>query len=89
MEFDYGDGYSAEDKMILEWNDNKPKVLILINSRDRMDSEEYTNIILGIFEDLTDGEGTFELKRIFDANVNEYDVEDLINMHTIIYKNFV
>lgn len=84
LEFDYGDGYSAEDKMILEWNNNNPRVLWLINSRDRMESEEYTSIILGLFEDITEGEGSFELKRIFDSNVEEYDIEDLINKHAFV-----
>nr|WP_288824887.1 hypothetical protein [uncultured Clostridium sp.] len=85
LEFDYGNGYSAEDKMILEWCNNKPRVLCLINSRERMKSEEYTSIILGLFEDITEGEESFELKRIFDLNVDEYDIEDLINKHTLIY----
>lgn len=85
LEFDYGEGYSAEDKMILKWNNNKPKVLCLINSEDRIESEEYISILLGLFEDLTEGEGAFELKRILDLNVNEYDIEDLIRTHTLVY----
>lgn len=86
IEFDYGEGYLAEDKMILEWNKNKPLVLCLINSRDRMESEEYMSIILGLFEDITEGEGSFELKRIFDLNVDEYDINDLINKHSLMFR---
>jgi len=34
-------------------------VLCIINSRDRMESEEYMSIILGLFEDITEGEAGF------------------------------
>lgn len=84
MEFDYGEGYSAEDKMIIEWNHNRPRVLCLINSVERMNSEEYASIMLGLFEDLTEGEGSFELKCLHDLEVEEYDVEDLIKTHSSI-----
>jgi hypothetical protein len=86
LEFDYGDGYSAEDKLILEWNNDAPNVLVLINSMDRIESEEYESIILSLFEDMTQGEGTFKLKRIFDLEVEEYDIEDLIQKHNLIFK---
>lgn len=87
VEFDYGEGYLAEDKIIIKWSDGIPEVLCFINVKDRMESEEYTSIILALFEDLTDGEGTFELKRIYDTNVEEYDIKDLINKHTMFYDN--
>lgn len=86
MEFDYtGEGYVSEDKIILEWNNNEPRVLLITNSNDRMVSEEYTGIILGLFEDLTGGEGTFQLRRIYDKNVDEYDIQDLQKIHRKIY----
>lgn len=86
VEFDYtGEGYVSEDKIILEWNNNEPRVLLITNSNDRMVSEEYTGIILGLFEDLTGGEGTFQLRRIYDKNVDEYDIQDLQKIHRKIY----
>lgn len=86
VEFDYnGDGYVSEDKIVLEWNNNEPRVLVITNSTERMTSEEYTSIILGLFEDVTDGEGTFKLKCIFDTNVAEYDIEDLKELHCNFY----
>lgn len=86
MEFDYGEGYLAEDKLIVNWCDDMLRVLCLMKSKDRLVSEEYTSIILGIFEDLTDGEGTFRLEKVFDPEVEEYDVQDLVNIHSSIYK---
>lgn len=88
VEFDYnGDGYISEDKIVLEWNNNEPRVLVITKSADRMTSEEYTGIILGLFEDLTDGEGTFYLKRIFDTNVDEYDIDDMKKLHIKFYED--
>lgn len=55
MEFDYGEGYLAEDKLIVNWCDDMPRVLCLMKSKDRLVSEEY-------------------------------DVQDLINIHSSIYK---
>ena len=88
IEFDYdGTGYAAEDKLILKWNHHQPKVLLLTASHERITSEEYNSIILGLFEDLTDGEGTFELKYIFDANIAEYDIEELEQIHMKAFTN--
>ncbi len=86
MEFDYGEGYLAEDKMIIKWCDDIPRVLCLLKSKDRLVLEEYTSIILGLFEDLTDGEGTFRLEKVFDPEVEEYDIQDLMDKHSSIYK---
>ena len=66
MEFDYGEGYVSEDVIILYWNDKEPEVLCLTISKDRLKSEEYLSIILGLFEDLIEGDKTLQLRRIFD-----------------------
>ena len=85
IEFDYGDGYVAEDKVILEWDNKDIKVLWLIQSSDRMESEEYTSIILALFEDIIDDEGDFQLVREYEINVMEYDVEELKNKHSLVF----
>lgn len=86
VEFDYGDGYSAEDKLIIKWVENIPLAMCLVKKSDRVGSEEYQSIILGLFEDLTDGEGSFGLKYIVDREVDEYDIEDLIKKHSLLYQ---
>lgn len=87
VEFDYGEGYLAEDKLVIKWVENSPLVMCIIKEADRVESEEYLSIILGLFEDITDGEGTFELKRILDLDVEEYDIEDLLKKHSLIFEN--
>lgn len=84
-EFDYGEGYIAEDKIILQWSNSGPKVLMITVSDLRMKSDEYTSIIWGLFEDLTEGEGTFEIRRLCDMDVDEYDIEDLKKKHEEIF----
>ncbi|NLL68207.1 MAG: hypothetical protein GX236_11010 [Clostridiaceae bacterium] len=85
VEFDYGEGYLAEDKIVLNWNHNKPNVLWLIKLEGRLKSEEYESIVLGLFEDVSGGEGTFILKRKLDTNVEEYDVNNLIDEYTKVF----
>lgn len=84
-EFDYGEGFVAEDKIILQWSNSGPRVLMITSSDEHMKSEEYTTIILGLFEDITEGEGTYELKRLCDMNVEEYSIEDLKKRHRKVY----
>ena len=81
LEFDYGEGYLAEDKLILKWGD-RLKALWLIKSEARMTSEEYESIVLALFEDLVGGEGTFDLKRRLELQAGEYDIQNLIEEHT-------
>ena len=84
-EFDYGEGFVAEDKIILQWSNSGPKVLMITSSDEHIESDEYTSIILGLFEDITDGEGTFELKRLYDKDVDDYSIEDLKKKHKTVY----
>lgn len=78
VQFDYdGDGYVSEDIVAIRWEGRIPKVLVLINNPGRVDSEEYYSVILCLFESLTDGEGSFEVKRVYDKNVDEYSVDEI------------
>ena len=72
--------------MILRWSGNSTKVLCLVNAKERLESDEYLGILLGLFEDVTLGEGNFELKRICDCNVGEYAVKDLVNKLEQVYE---
>jgi len=80
IEFDYGDGYSAEDKCIIKFDNSNIKACMLIKSSERIDSEEYVSIILGLFEDIIPDDGDFKLDKLLDSEVDEYYPKDLIDM---------
>ena len=82
IEFDYdNEGFEALDRLVIVFPQNKlelVKVLLLSKDADRIKNDEYLSYILGIFEDLTDGEGSFCIRRVYDEELDKYDVNDLI-----------
>lgn len=85
LELDYGEGYIASDKLILEWDNKDIKALWLIQSSDRMESEYYTSVILALFEDIIEDDGDFLLEREQVNDVMEYDIQDLKKKHNVTF----
>ena len=82
-----GKGFQAFDIVVLHFVDEKEvyvKALFLSQFEDSLNSENVLAYILALFEDLTDGEGSFVLKKKFDTKVDDYWPEDLIDMINLI-----
>ena len=81
IEHDEDEGFVSEDVLVLQFtdtNDELVKALYLSKSEERINSEEILSYLLAIFEDLTNGEGSFTLKRQIDEHIEDYWPEDLV-----------
>lgn len=77
-----GKGFQAFDVLVLHFVDEKEvkvKALFLSQLEECLNSENVLSYILAVFEDLTDGEGSFILKKQLDSKVDDYWPKDLID----------
>lgn len=82
-----GKGFQALDVLVLHFVEDekvKVKALFLSQIEECLNSENVLAYILATFEDLTDGEGSFILKKYLDPNVDNYWPEDLIDKINLI-----
>lgn len=58
------------------------EVLCCVRISERVNDEYYYGYLLKLFENLTCGEGSFEVKRIVVGDIEEYDIDDLKQLHS-------
>ena len=80
MEIDSGEGYSPEDVVVIKLVD-PIQVIVLTKENGRKESEAYTSSILALFEHIAVGEDSFDIKWICDEQLDEYEPDDLIELH--------
>lgn len=78
MEHTYGDGFVAEDKMMIQFNESNINVWLVVKDKSREDLEEYMSYVYALFDDIIPESGESKVQVIVDADVQEYWPEELI-----------
>jgi hypothetical protein len=78
MEHNYGDGFFAEDKLIIQFNEDSTNVWLVVKDKARKDLEEYMSYVYGLIDYILSIQEDVNVKVLADENVQEYYPEDLL-----------
>ena len=78
MEHSYGDGFVAEDKMIIQFAEPNVNAWLVVKDKSRKNLDEYMSYVYALFDDIVPEPGESKVTVIVDANVQEYWPEELI-----------
>lgn len=78
MEHNNGEGFIAEDVLVIKFEENYIKALLIVKEATRADIDEYNSYVYALFDDLVDDSAKVDLKIIIDETVQEYWPEKLI-----------
>ena len=82
MEHSYGEGFVAEDKMIIRFSKPNVNAWLIVKDKSRKNIEEYIIYAYALFDDIVPESGESNVKVIVDANVQEYWPEELIEKYS-------
>lgn len=87
MEHTYGDGFIAEDKMVIQFNESNINVWLVVKNKSRKYLEEYMSYVYALFDDIIPESGESRVQVIVDADVQEYYPEELIEKFSVKNRN--